>query len=86
MQDAAARGCREFDLGVSWIGNRGLIDFKEGWTGVTRPVRAYVLPVKSKPPPPGSYFEGYRLAKALWRRLPLPIVDRLGHQITRWVC
>jgi hypothetical protein len=86
MQDAAARGCREFDLGVTWVGNQGLIDFKEGWTGVTHPVRAYILPVKSQPPPPGSYFEGYRLAKALWRKLPMPIVDRLGHAITRWVC
>lgn len=86
MQDAAARGCREFDLGVSWTGNQGLIDFKEGWTGVTRPVHAYVLPVKSKAPQAGSYFEGYRFAKAVWRKLPMPIVDRLGHQITRWVC
>lgn len=50
------------------------------------PIRAYVLPIKASAPAPGSFFEGYRLAKAVWRRLPIPIVDRLGHQITRWVC
>lgn len=85
MVDAASRGCSRYDLGISWVRDKGLIDFKEGWQGVTQPVRAYVLPIKSCAPQPGSYFEGYQLAKAVWRRLPIPIVDRLGHQITRWI-
>ena len=86
MMDAASRGCSHYDLGISWVADKGLIDFKEGWRGITQPVRAYVLPIKSNAPQPGSYFEGYQLAKAVWRRLPIPIVDRLGHQITRWIC
>lgn len=85
MIDAAARGCNSYDLGISWVHDKGLIDFKEGWHGITQPVRAYVLPINASAPAPGSYFEGYRLAKAVWRRLPIPIVDRLGHQITRWI-
>ena len=86
MVDAAARGCSHYDLGISWVGDKGLIDFKEGWRGITQPVRSYVLPIRSRAPQPGSYFEGYQLAKAVWRRLPIPVVDRLGHQITRWIC
>jgi hypothetical protein len=85
MVDAAARGCSSYDYGISWVLDKGLIDFKEGWKGITRPVSAYVLPLKSSAPSPGGYFEGYQFAKAIWRKLPIPIVDRLGHQITRWI-
>lgn len=85
LTDAASRGCRHYDFGVTWVRDKGLIDFKEGWKGMTQPVRAYVMPIKSSAPGPGSYFEGYQLAKSVWRRLPLPVVDRLGHQITRWI-
>lgn len=85
MFDAASRGCTSYDLGISWIGDEGLIRFKEGWRGKTQPVMAYVLPLQSDAPRPGGYFEGYRLAKAIWRKLPMPIVDVLSHQVTRWI-
>jgi Acetyltransferase (GNAT) domain len=85
MVDAASRGCSRYDLGISSVEDKGLVEFKEGWQGITQPVMAYVLPVKSTAPQAGSYFEGYQLAKAVWRGLPMPIVDRLGHQITRWI-
>lgn len=85
MSDAAARGCRRFNFGVSWTGDKGLIAFKEGWNGSTRPAHMYVYPIRSRPPAPGQYFEGFGLAKTVWRRLPLRVVDRLGHQVTRWV-
>jgi len=86
MVDAASRGCSNYDFGVTWVRDKGLIAFKEGWNGTTQPVHAYVLPIKSNAPAPGSFFEGYQFAKAIWRRLPLPIVDLVGHQITRWIC
>ena len=86
MCDAAARGCRDYDLGISWEQDKGLIKFKEGWGGKTRSVHIYVYPIRSKPPAPGRYFEGFGLAKAIWRHLPMPVVDWLGHQVTRWVC
>ncbi len=85
MSDTAARGCRQFNFGISWTDDKGLIAFKEGWNGSTRPVHAYVYSIRSRPPVPGKYFEGFGLAKAVWRRLPLPVVDQLGHQVTRWV-
>ena len=67
MTDAAEAGFAEFNCGVSWSGDAGLIKWKEGWGGTSRPVFTYVLPLRTKPPEAGGYFEGYGLAKALWR-------------------
>ncbi len=85
LQDVAANGCPSFNCGVSWSGDSGLIKWKEGWGGTSRPVETYVLPIRARAPEAGAYFEGYGLAKALWKRLPLPIVDVVGHQVTRWI-
>jgi Acetyltransferase (GNAT) domain len=85
IEASAARGCREFSCGLSWTGDPGLIHWKEGWSGVTRPVYLYVHPIRSPAPAPGGYFEGYGMAKALWRRMPLAVVDVIGHQVTRWI-
>jgi hypothetical protein len=85
MVAAREGGCRCFDLGVSSRDDRGLIAFKEGWRASTRPVHLYGYALRSSPPAPGGYFDGYRLAKAVWRRLPLPVVDWLGQRVTRWI-
>jgi len=85
ISDASESGCTGFNCGLSWVGDRGLIHWKEGWGGETRPVHLYTLPIRSAAPAPGGYFEGYRLAKAVWRRLPLPVVDIVGHAVTRWI-
>lgn len=86
ISDAAQRGCLSFNLGISWCRDSGLIHNKEGWNGVTRPVYIYVYPLRTQAPVPGSYFEGFTLAKAIWRRLPLPVVDWAGRMVTRWIC
>lgn len=85
ISDAAEEGCSGFNCGLSWVGDRGLIHWKEGWSGETRPVYLYAMPIRSDVPAPGGYFEGYKLAKAVWRHLPLPVVDALGHAVTRWI-
>ncbi len=86
MQSAAERGCTSFNFGISWVGDKGLIRFKEGWNGTSRPVYQYVHPIRSRPPSSGNYFEGFGLAKAVWRRLPLPLTDVGGRLVTRWIC
>jgi hypothetical protein len=86
MSDASQQGRQSFNWGISWVGDSGLIKFKEGWNGVTRKVYLYVHPLKSKSPVPGSYFQGFAMAKAIWRNLPLPVVDYIGRHVTRWVC
>lgn len=85
MLDAAQKGSRDFNHGVSWRGDAGLIHYKEGWQGTSRPVYLYVYPIRSKPTAPGKYFEGFSLAKAVWRRTPLAVVDWVGSWVTRWV-
>lgn len=85
MSDAALRGCLHFDFGISSNRDKGLISFKEGWNGKTRPVYLYVYPIRSNPPVPGNYLDGFSAAKAVWRRLPLPLVDWAGRQVTQWV-
>jgi len=62
-----------------------LIHYKEGWQGTTCPVYLYIYPLRSKPSVPGNYFEGFSLAKAVWRRSPLAVVDQVGRWVTRWV-
>lgn len=86
MSTAAQRGCRSYNCGISWQGDSGLIHWKEGWGGKTSPACVYVLPLGGEAPQAGSYFEGFQLAKAVWRRLPLPVVDLAGRVVTRWIC
>lgn len=85
MSDAAAAGDTSFNCGITWVGDAGLLKWKEAWGGESRPVHIHVLPLRSKAPAAGGYFEGFNLAKAIWRKLPLPVVDRVGHHVTRWI-
>ena len=86
MSTAAQRGCKSYNCGISWQGDSGLIHWKDGWSGTTRPAYVYVLPLRSEAPQAGAYFEGFHLAKAIWRKLPLPVVDLAGRIVTRWIC
>ena len=85
LTDAAEAGCREFNCGITWVGDPGLIKWKEGWGGTSRAVHIYVKPITARAPAAGGYFEGFRLAKTIWKRMPLPVVDRLGQGVTRWI-
>jgi hypothetical protein len=85
LTDAAAAGVREFNCGISWVGDPGLIKWKEGWGGPSRPVHVYVKPITAAAPAAGGYFEGFNLAKTLWKKLPLPVVDQVGQRVTRWI-
>ena len=86
IRDAAARGRRTFSCGISAKSDEGLIRWKEGWGGVTAPVHTYVKSMRAEAPSAGDYLDGYRLAKSVWRQLPIPLVDLGGRLVTRWVC
>lgn len=86
LSDAAKQGRTHFNFGITWDQDHGLLRWKEGWNGTSSPVYTYIYPIKSQPPPAGAYFSKYNLPKKIWRLLPLPIIDLLGHQVTRWVC
>jgi GNAT acetyltransferase-like protein len=85
LSEAAQQGRQSFNWGISWAADCGLIRFKEGWNGTTRPAHLYVYPLSGAPPAPGKYFASFSLAKAVWRRLPLSVVDWAGRTVTHWV-
>jgi FemAB-related protein (PEP-CTERM system-associated) len=83
MESARERGCRLFDFGRSKR-EAGSYHFKKHWGFEAQPlhyecrlVRATALPDNSPLNPK------YRLFIALWRRLPLPVVNVLGPHIVR---
>lgn len=86
MESAAARGCQYYHWGITWTGDAGLIRYKEGWNGTSKPVHLYVISAGSTPHDPGNYFEGFKFVKAVWRHMPRFLVDHIGHVVTRWVC
>lgn len=85
IEAAKNRGQKIFHMGITWVGDGGLSAYKGGWQGETQAVRLYVLPIRGEAPAPGGYFEGFRLAKAVWKRMPLFFCDWMGHQVTRWI-
>jgi CelD/BcsL family acetyltransferase involved in cellulose biosynthesis len=74
MNWARDRGARTFDLGTSLPSQGGLVHFKEGWGGRTRPLTYYTWT------PPGRRTRTVsqdgamaRLAAPILRRLPQPV-------------
>ncbi len=78
MRRAVARGCRVFDFGRSKFGT-GAFDYKRHWGFEPSPLSyAYRLKPGSQMPDVNPLNPKYRLAIAVWKRLPLPIANRLG--------
>ena len=83
MRRGAERGCRVFDYGRSKRGT-GSFDFKKNWGFEPEPLHyEYALLRGDKIPDTNPLNPKYRAFIALWRRLPLPIANRLGPYIVR---
>jgi hypothetical protein len=79
MRHAAARGCTGFDFGRSKVGS-GAFAFKKNWGFEPRPL-TYATKGEHRDVNPSS--PRYRLQTAAWRRLPLPLANRLGPVLSR---
>jgi FemAB-related protein (PEP-CTERM system-associated) len=79
MRHAAARGCTAFDFGRSKLGS-GAFAFKKNWGFEPRPL-SYATKGAKRDVNPSS--PRYRLQTAAWRRLPLPVANRLGPLLAR---
>ncbi len=78
MRRAVQRGCALFDFGRSKLGT-GAYDFKKNWGFTAEPLDyAYQLHRARAVPEINPLNPRYRLAIAAWRRLPLPVANRLG--------
>jgi FemAB-related protein (PEP-CTERM system-associated) len=83
MRRACERGCRVFDYGRSKVGT-GSFDFKKNWGFEPRPLAyEYSLRRGDRIPENNPLNPKYRAFIALWRRLPIPIANRLGPYIVR---
>ena len=85
MRRAAARGCTRFDFGRSKIGT-GAFSFKKNWGFAPQPLfHRFRLKPGADVPDHNPLNPKYRLFIAGWKRLPLPIANRLGPIIVRGV-
>jgi FemAB-related protein (PEP-CTERM system-associated) len=83
MRRAGERGCRVFDYGRSKVGT-GSFDFKKNWGFEPRPLAyEYSLRRGDRIPENNPLNPKYRAFIALWRRLPIPVANRLGPYIVR---
>ncbi len=83
MNHARRRGCVRFDFGRSKLGT-GAFAFKKNWGFTPQPL-AYAVKTAdgSAPREINPLSPRYRLQVEAWRRLPLPIANRLGPIIAR---
>jgi FemAB-related protein (PEP-CTERM system-associated) len=83
MRRGCERGYRVFDYGRSKRGT-GSYDFKRNWGFEPQPLHyEYDLRRGGRVPENNPLNPKYRAFIALWRRLPRPVVDRLGPLIVR---
>ena len=85
MRRAAARGCRSFDFGRSKAGT-GAFSFKKNWGFTPQPLlHRFRLKPGAAVPDHNPLNPKYRAFITAWKRLPLPIANRLGPIIVRGV-
>ena len=85
MRKAAARGCQTFDFGRSKVGT-GVFSFKKNWGFTPSPIlHRFRLKSGAEIPDLNPLNPKYRLFISAWKRLPLPVANRLGPMIVRGV-
>ena len=85
MRRAAARGFTSFDFGRSKVGT-GAFAFKKNWGFTPQPLlHRFRLKPGAGVPDHNPLNPKYRLFIAAWKRLPLPVANRLGPIIVRGV-
>lgn len=83
MRRAAARGCRVFDFGRSKVGT-GAFSFKKNWGFAPEPLHhEFKLKPGREIPNVNPLNPKYRLFIEAWKRLPLPVANRLGPLVVR---
>jgi len=83
MRRACERGLRVFDYGRSKQGT-GSFDFKKNWGFEAAPLSyEYKLLKRDTIPQNNPLNPKYRAFIALWRKLPLPVVNAIGPMLVR---
>jgi FemAB-related protein (PEP-CTERM system-associated) len=83
MRHARARGCTRFDFGRSKVGS-GAFAYKKNWGFEQEPLAYATWTAPGQTPRNIDPTSGEHAARiALWKRLPLPIANRLGPLIAQ---
>lgn len=82
MERAIALGARTFDFGRSSPGS-GTHRFKLQWGGVSEPLPWAYWSRSGRASPPTTASTKWRIASAVWRRLPVALTRRLGPHLAR---
>jgi FemAB-related protein (PEP-CTERM system-associated) len=83
MRRAVGRGARVFDFGRSKVGS-GAFDYKRFWGFEPTPLAYQYCLVRARTVPDVNPLNPkYRHMVAIWRRLPLPVANRLGPLLAR---
>ena len=82
MQEMITRGVRTFDFGRCTPG-AGTHQFKRQWGGADVPLPWLQWSPRQLTAPPSPDRSVFRVASAVWRRLPLAVANRLGPVIAR---
>src|SRR3954470_24736049 len=83
MCHAARRGCTAFNFGRSKLGT-GTYAFKENWGFEPNPLTYAIRTADGAAPRSVNPLDPrYRLQIALWKKLPLPLANRIGPHIAR---
>jgi FemAB-related protein (PEP-CTERM system-associated) len=83
MGHARRRGCTRFDFGRSKFGT-GAFAFKKNWGFAPEPLTYATRTLEGAAPREVNPMSPrYRMQVAAWRRLPLPVANRLGPLIAR---
>jgi len=82
MQHMISRGVRVFDFGRCTPGG-GTHEFKRQWGGVDVPLPWLQWSPRQLTAPPTLDRPVFRVASAVWRRLPLAVANRVGPVIAR---
>ncbi len=75
---AAEHGYTAFDMGRTALDNTGLMEFKKGWGAISEPLPYYYHPKIAGLASTSEHSWKYLALTTCWKRLPLPVADRLG--------
>lgn len=85
LEHACSHGYRTFDFGRSTMGS-GTYEFKRGWRAQATPLNwEYLLLNGQGTPSPESQKGRFGLLITAWKRLPLPLANRLGPLIRKHI-
>lgn len=85
MSRSVEQGFSIFDFGRSKVGS-GPYVYKKNWGFEPTPLEyQYYLPNGGKLAPPRAEQGGFGLASSLWKKLPLPVANRLGPMVSGYL-